>query len=349
MFSTRSDIFLAAALGLASLVAMLTLMLLVLILVLRWLRARALRRAHSFEVRWRPVLMAATVGPVSTDLPALAASDQFAFLKLWNYLHESVHGEASRHLNELARRLKCDEAARRMLEERDRATRLLAILTMGHLQEVSAWQALRRAAASRDTVLSLLAARALVQIDARGSAESLFPLVLSRRDWDIARMARILAPARDACRTLIAEAMLRLAPASRLRALKLIAALRVDLPAHQLDRLIRPTEPPEVIAAALGLVRHPRHVPAMRSLLRHASWRVRCESIAAVARLGEADDVRSLAPLLQDEQWWVRYGAAQALVASPLLRSGELDDMCTTAGPEAKGILSHVIAERSLA
>ena len=46
---------------------------------------------------------------------------------------------------------------------------------------------------------------------------------------------------------------------------------------------------------------------------------------------------------------WVRYGAAQALVASPLLRSGELDELCTTAGPEAKGILSHVIAERSLA
>lgn len=349
MFNTRSDVFLTAALGLAAVVAMLTLMLLGLILALRWLRARALRRAHSFEVRWRPVLMAATVGPPATDLPVLAASDQFAFLKLWNYLHESVHGEASRHLNELARRLKCDDAARRMLEDRDRAERLLAILTMGHLQEISAWQALRRAAANGDTVLSLLAARALIQIDARGGAESLFPLVLSRRDWDIARLARVLAPAREACRTLIAESMLRLAPASRLRALKLIAALRVDLPAHQLDRLMRPAEPPEVIAAALELVRHPRHVPAMRSLLRHDNWRVRCESVAAIARLGEADDVRSLALLLQDDQWFVRYGAARALADSPLLRRGELEEIWANAGPEAQGILSHVIAERSLA
>ncbi len=349
MFSTRSDIFLEAALALAATVAMLTVALLGLIMVLRWRRAHALRRAHAFELRWRPVLMAASVEPAGKDLPALAARDQFAFLKLWNYLHESLHGEASQHLNGLARRLKCDEAARRMLDSRVRAARLLAILTLGHLREASAWQALRSAAAAADTVLSLLAARALIQIDARGGAESLFPLILSRRDWDIARLARILAPARDACRTLIAEVMPRLGYPARLRALKLVAALRADLPAQQLDLLMRPDQPPEVIAAALPLVRHPRHVPAIRGLLRHADWHVRCEGIAAVARLGEADDVRALAPLLQDEHWWVRYGAAQALADSPLLGPGELDELRAAASPEAKGILSHVIAERSLA
>ena len=349
MFSTHSDVFLEAALALAASVAVLALVLLGLILVLRWRRARALRRARSFEARWRPVLMAASLGPADMALPALAARDQFAFLKLWNYLHESLHGEASQHLNDLARRLKCDEAARRMLGGRDRAERLLAILTLGHLREASAWHALRSAASTADTVLALLAARALIQMDARGGAESLFPLVLSRRDWDIARLAHILAPARDACRTLIVEAMPRLSNPSRLRALHLIAALRVDLPARQLDQLMQPDGPPEVIAAALRLACHPRQVPAMQRLLGHANWRVRCEGIAAVARLGAAADVLSLAPLLQDDQWWVRYGAAQALVASPLLRSGELDELCATAGPEAKGILSHVIAERSLA
>lgn len=349
MFSTRSDIFLDAALVMAAGVALLTLMLLSLILVLRWRRARALRRAHAFEIRWRPVLMAASVGHIDTDLPALTAGDQFAFLKLWNYLHESVHGEASQHLNRLARRLKCQEEARRMLDGHHRAARLLAILTLGHLREDSARHALRSAAASNDTVLSLLAARALIQIDANGSAESLFPLVVSRRDWDVARLTRILAPARDACRTLIAESIVRLGNPARMRALDLAAGLRLDLPMRHLALLMRPSEPPEVIAAALRLLRHPQHVPAIRGLLGHTDWRVRCESIAAVARLGDATDVRSFAALLQDEQWWVRYGAARALADSPLLRPGELEELYATASPEAKGILSHVIAERSLA
>ena len=349
MFSTRSDIFLESALVLAACVALLTLLLLGLIVVLRWRRAHEFRRVQSFEKRWRPVLMAASMGPVGGALPALASRDQFAFLKLWNYLHESLHGEASQHLNALARRLKCHEAARRMLDARDRATRLLAILTLGHLRDDAARHALRSAAARPDTVLSLLAARALIQIDAAGGAETLFPLVVSRRDWDIARLSRILAPAREACRTLISESIMRLGQPARMRALELAAALRLDLPSRHLVLLLRPGEPPEAIAASLRLVRHPQHVPAMRALLGHADWRVRCESIAAIARLGEPADVRSLARLLQDEQWWVRYGAAQALVDSPLLRPGELEELCATAGPEAKGILSHVIAERSLA
>ncbi|MBS0339143.1 MAG: HEAT repeat domain-containing protein [Proteobacteria bacterium] len=349
MFSTRSDVFLESALVLAAGIALLTLVLLGLIVVMRWRRARELARSQSFDKRWRPVLMAASMGSVETQLPPLAARDRFAFLKLWNYLHESLHGEASQHLNQLARRLKCHETARRMLDERHRATRLLAILTLGHLREDSARHALRSAAASDDTVLSLLAARALIQIDASGGAESLYPLVVSRRDWDIARLTRILAPARDACGTLIKESIMRLGHPARLRALELATALRLDLPTRHLALLMLPDAPPEEIAAALRLVRHPQHLPALRTLLRHADWRVRSESVAAVARLGEAADVRLLAGLLQDEQWWVRYGAAQALAASPLLRLGELDELCAAASPEARGILSHVMAERSLA
>jgi hypothetical protein len=221
---------LEGALALASAVVALTLLLIVLILVLRWRRVRLQRHIDSFEARWRPILMAAVLAPTSTELPMLAARDQFAFLRLWNYLHESLHGEASQHLNVLARRLKCDAAALRMLHGRGRAARQLAILTLGHLREPAAWHALRGAAASADTMISLLAARALIQIDTRGGAESLLPLMLSRGDWDIARLALVLARARDAFGTLIAEAMPRLAAPSCLRALKLIEALRADLP-----------------------------------------------------------------------------------------------------------------------
>jgi HEAT repeat protein len=113
--------------------------------------------------------------------------------------------------------------------------------------------------------------------------------------------------------------------------------------------MVRPKGPPELIAAALRLLRHPGQLPAARGLLRHPDAHVRSEAIAAVARLGDAADIRALAQLLEDAQWKVRFGAAQALAASPLLRAGELEALrAAAASREAIGVLSHAMAERGL-
>lgn len=350
MSSTVFDSQLRVVLALAAATLMVSLALVGLMLVLRWRRVRSERRAQDFENRWRPMLLAATLMPETAVLPALAARDRFAFLKLWNYLHESVRGEASLHLNALARQLQCDAMARRMLHGRDRAARMLALLTLGHLREATAWRALRATAATGDTVESLLAARALIQIDARGGAQSLMPLVFSRCDWDIARLARMLAPARDATHVLLAEAMPGLSDQCQLRALQLIEALRIELTVRELDLVMHPDKPPRVVAAGLRLVRHPAELPSVRGLLHHADWHIRFEATAALSRIGDAADIRSLVPLLQDAQWQVRYGAARALVNSPLLRASELETLRVgSTDPGAQGILSHVVAERSLA
>ena len=350
MSSTGSESLLRVVLGLAAGTLVLSFVLVGLILVLRWRRVRLERRMQDFESLWRPLLLAATLAPEATELPALAARDQFAFLKLWNYLHESVRGDASRHLNALARQLKCDLAARRMLHGHDRAARMLALLTLGHLRETTAWRALRATAATGDTVESLLAARALIQIDTDGGAQSLMPLVFSRWDWDIARLARMLAPARDATHVLLAEAMPRLSDQGQLRALQLVEVLRIELTVRELDLVMHPDKPSAVVAAGLRLVRHPAQIPAVRGLLHHADWHIRFEAAAALARLGDAADIRSLVPLLEDAHWQVRYGAARALVNSPLLRASELETLRVAAtDPGAQGILSHVVAERSLA
>lgn len=349
MSSISSDPVLVVVLALAALATALVMLLAALILVLRLRLTRRQRHARDVVAKWRPVLLAAVVDPAGVVLPPLPRRDEFDFLKLWNYLHESLRGDASENLSTLARRLHCGELAARMLHDSDRAGRLLAILTIGHLREASAWHALRAAAAARDGVLSLMAARALIQIDARAGAECLLPFVLARHDWEIPRLARMLEPARAAFQGLIAQA-LRGLPAVRLpRALQLAEALRMELPQRSLDRLLQAGQPPEVIAAALRLMRHPSQLPAARARLDHPHWGVRVEAIHALGRLGDAADARQIARLLDDDQWWVRYRAAQTLVGSPLLEPAELSALCTAANSaHAAGVLAHVMAERRL-
>ena len=349
MSSISSDSVLRAVLALAGLAMALTMVLAALIVALRLRLRRRQRHAQEFAAKWRPVLMAAVADPAGAVLPPLQRRDEFAFLKLWNYLHESLRGNASEHLNALARRLHCDESATRMLAGGDRAGRLLAILTIGHLRERSAWHALRAAAAARDGVMSLMAARALIQIDGRAGAECLLPFVLARRDWEIPRLARMLEPARAAFQVLIIQA-LRGLPAERLlRALQLAEALRMELPQRSLGQLMQAGQPPEVVAAALRLVSHPSQLPAVKAQLDHPQWRVRVEAIHALGRLGQAADVRALSRLLDDDQWWVRYRAAHTLISSPLLEPAELAELCAAAhSAHAAGVLAHAMAERRL-
>lgn len=347
MFGISSDLLLGAVLALAGLAMALTMLLAALILALRLRLKRRQRHAQEFVAKWRPVLMAAVVDPAGAVLPPLQRRDEFAFLELWNYLHESLRGDASEHLNALARRLHCDELATRMLGGGDRAGQLLAILTIGHLRERSAWHALRAAAAARDGVMSLMAARALIQIDGRAGAECLLPFVLARRDWEIPRLARMLEPARAAFQVLITQALRGLSTERLLRALQLAEALRMELPRRSLDGLMQAGQPPEVVAAALRLVSDSSQLPAAKALLDHPQWRVRVEAVHALGRVGESADVRQLSRLLDDDQWWVRYRAAQTLVSSPLMGSAELAELCAAANSaHAAGVLAHVMAER---
>src|ERR1043165_8815438 len=58
-----------------------------------------------------------------------------------------------------------DRAAKRLLKAKGLRKRLMAIITLGHLREQSAWDDLAELAQSPHPVVSLSAARALVDID----------------------------------------------------------------------------------------------------------------------------------------------------------------------------------------
>jgi hypothetical protein len=80
-----------------------------------------------------------------------------------------------------------------------------------------------------------------------------------------------------------------------------------------------------------------------------AAWEVRAQAAIALGRLASPEAVAALHHLLADEQWWVRYHAAQALAAI-----GHRGVLCLQATaeeglPDAANMAWGILRERGLA
>src|SRR5687768_14391053 len=224
-----------------------------LIIALRERLKRQEREQKEFKAIWRPALLGALSGPAQYLLPPLRLQDQVAFLKLWNYMQESLRGDATVRLNEIALQLRCDELARRLLRDGNPTERLLAMLTLGHLRDGRAWAALQIVVQTNETIASLTAARAMIQIDPIAGAHHLMPSVLNRPDWEIPQLARMLGEARVTFESLLVPRVAALPPAQKLRGLQLLEVLRTRLPDAVLLGLLNSEKEPTIIAAALRL------------------------------------------------------------------------------------------------
>jgi len=340
-----SDIYLQVALWTGIGAMALTLLVGLQILWLRFASRRLQRREQALTLKWRPLLNAAIAGEELGNLPELAQRDRVLFIKLWLHLQQAVRGEASEGLNGIARRLGCDVDMRALLVRGNRAERLLATLALGHMRDRQSWEALARAAQGDDSASSVHALWALVQIDAARSAEEMAPLLLRRDDWPLSQLANILQNARGEWQLVLALALLRV-PRERLpQALRLVAALRIDLPPAQLRGYLASGEA-EVVLAALRLARSPGVLGLVRGHLESKDWRIRLQAVRALGELGDRSDVARLRALLSDPEWWVRYRAAQALTSLPFLSEDELDELRHGDDRYAADMMAQVAAEK---
>jgi hypothetical protein len=348
-FRPPSDPYLAAALAAGLVACALVVAVASLIVLLRLSSRREQARWDAFVRQWRPALLAAVMAEGDAFvLPRMAWRDRRHFMRLWLYLHESLRGVAAERLNDVARTLGAPELGRRMLVRDRGASRLLAVAALGRLQHRPAWDDLLRTARSQDPVLSVQAARALAHIDPLAAAQQLMPLVLSRLDWDIARVADFLGNARQAYWLLLVRALPTARPREVVRGLRLAVALRLELPMPALNALLEQRRPPAQLCAALPLVREAATAPLVRLLLRHAAWAVREQSVLALGRIATRDDVPLFVAALQDERFEVRMASARALASLPFLRADDLPRLVPDGSP-GQDVVRHVLAEQALA
>nr|WP_041296346.1 HEAT repeat domain-containing protein [Janthinobacterium sp. Marseille] len=324
---------------------------LLLILLLAWLRYSLRRRTQaelSFLARWRPLLLSSLQSSVATVLPSVEKRERIYFLKLWNQLMRSASSnEAVENLIAVAYSVGADRYSRRYLKHGKRVECLLATLTLGHLRDHASWDALVLQTMAADSVTSIHAFQALVQIDAAAAAQQLTPLMLARNDWAISHIAGILQPAHAAFMLPLLEAADEIRAAHLIRSLRLIEALQLPLSHIATLKLLDKENASDTIIAALRIANDASLLPYIRPHLQHPDWRVRGQAAKVLGRIGEHPDVNRLIPLLADAEWWVRYRAAQSLVGIPFLSMAEIELLRNNLSDRfARDMLGQAIAER---
>jgi len=303
-------------------------LLLVGILSLRYIRRNKERRRRAVTETWRP-LLTECVAEVPDTLPPLTTRDHLVLLYLWNHCYESIRGDARANLRELARRTGSDRFAKGLLHARLLRRRLLAIVTLGHLQERSIWNDLTAMLQAENAFLSLVAAKALLHIDASAAVPLIIPVISMRKDWSPLKVVAIFEPAgADIAAEAIAKAACLARPEIGSRLIRHLAATQSRHALPPLRALLQNGSPPDDLLAAclflFGECSDPRDVGTIREHLSHPTWYVRLQAASALGKVGIEDDEAGLIALLNDEHWWVRYRAAEALANLPWMNSQRL-------------------------
>lgn len=310
------------------------LLLFVWILVLRALRRMTERRRRNMVDVWRPLLAESLVEAPAT-LPSIHPRDHVLFLYLWNSMQESIKGEASEQLNDVARRAGMDTVALRLLHTGRLRLQLLAVATLGHLKEASVWDELVRLAHAHNAFLSIEAARAMVRIRPKAAIPLLIPLISTRSDWSPLKVMALLNEAgADLVAIALAQATVSAPPPIAARLIRLLASLRSPSALPIIRQLMNEQKPAEdVIAASLSLFGEcsdPQDLPMVRVYLTHPTWYIRVQAATALGKIGLEEDEARVIGLLGDTHWWVRYRAAEALSKLPSMTEAKMVELQAT-------------------
>ena len=350
IFAAYSDPLLKFMLWFGLAIVGITLLLLVQTVLLRMQLILRQRREQRLVEQWEP-LFAQSMTAVPQILPPIAESDWLAFIKMWNHVQESLHGESKHKLNQLAWACGMSHAAQQLLDQKSMRARLMAVTALGHLQEKNAWAKLESIAEDPHPLLSLTAARALMQIDAKVALAELLPLFTRRHDWPLNKIANMVNEAGpDAVTGPLTQAVESAAPEEFPRLVRLLDAAHSEQALPAIRRILQSATDDRVVSACLQALHDPDDVQLARTYMRHPSWFVRVQAVSALGRIGSKDDRDALIAPLSDSVWWVRYRAAQALAGLPFVTLDEVRQIRDSLTDRfAQDILTQVIAEKQAA
>lgn len=328
LFRSEFDAVTTAALWSIAGVLVTTVILFVYTMSLRIATLAGNRRRARFVREWRNIFAAAMMSSDTASncsLPRLRRADRTDLLDEWNRARSMVEGTAAENLIALAGRTNIPALALGMLNKRRIRPRILAAQTFGHLRDRQRRDDIRELLDHENTALSITAAVALVEIEADFAVPIVVPMIEKRRDWPRNRVAimlrlagseRISEPMYRAIRSADNEGRTYLMQFAQLVEAEVLDAL--------VDDLIRDSNDPGVLNAALKLVSGYKGIPRIAALTQHDAWFVRMQSAKVLGRVGQEEHLSLLESLLDDREWWVRYRAAQAITALPFLGPNQL-------------------------
>lgn len=323
-----------------------TVSLIVYILLFRFIQLWRQSILQRFQKIWRP-LLALCPTTMPDDLPALSSRDHMSMLTLWNHYYNIVHGDATGNLLVLGERLELAYIARMQLLRANKRYQLIGILTLGNLQSREDWPLLDRYIHKPDTSTSLVAMRALFQINPRRALQTMLPYLVSRTDYPTAQVATLLQkiPSDDICPQLTLHMMLSLGQSSS-HLLRLMEACNCSINRQLFTAIAKKLPDDHVISTALSLITDPKALELILPYAQHQRWHIRVHAATAIGRLATREHLPVLLELLTDKEWWVRYRAAQAITNLPFLQHNELTSLMDSIDDRyARDILNQAMAE----
>lgn len=329
-------------------VAALAVLMLVVILVLRQVMQRR-ARVHAAAVEYWRTLLVPEPSPEPETSPPLRDRDMSGFLQAWNEVHDGLQGRTTPYLARLAREVNLENRAARRLN-RGFHTRLVAMIALGNVHSRGSYGHIERYIDDKNPIVSLCAARALMQIDPQRAVSQFVPHIVRRGDWSPGSIATILseAGAKNVERELAGAALqanVDIAP----RLVRFLAGVSPEAAAPIIRKMLESSADERLISTCLQVMSRPQDLDLVRPLLAHQRWHVRMQAAVTLGRLGQPGDEQRLVPILADPQWWVRYRAAQALHGMPFIGTDGLRQIQAGAGDKyARDIIQQVLAEHAM-
>lgn len=315
-----SDQVLIIALYATAIASAITVVLILMIGMFRWMFHVQSKRDESFAREWQPILAQVILGSPMTGPSDLSPPRELTLLRLWNYWHESLSGQANDRLKQFALACGCDHVALKLAQRGNRAQQLLSAITLGNFRHEQAWPFLWEMVVRKDQILSLRAARALLQIQPERAIRELLHMILRRQDWELSVLANIIKKSRDAFRDQLVGHWSELTVDERERAFRLCASMNVSLPQDLVQGVLKMDVDVVLLTAALlwlERLKDPSHHSQVSALLNHSHACVRAQAVQTLGALATASDVTLMLEMLHDNDAQTRLLAARGLGRMP--------------------------------
>lgn len=304
------------------LTAALTLILIVFICLFRWIFNAERQSYEIFSNQWFPILAGVIMGETPKIPKELNQTDKLILLRLWNYWHQSIAGDASGRLKKFISEIGCNAVALNLIQKGNRAQKLLSSISLGNLNDSSAWEHLKLLVETDDQIVSLHAARAMLQLNSERAINELMPMILGRAKWDMSVLTHILKQSRAIFENEIIKGWVTFDEVQQIRALKLCVSLDLYLTEEMLRQLLQINHGAPLLNATLKLLERLQN-PAYRlqiiQLFDHPSSSVRAQAVRAHSAIADPRDIEILVEMLYDNDSLTRNYAALTLSQSSSL------------------------------
>lgn len=277
------------------------------------------------------------------------------FLEEWNYIHESLEGEAKLGLNELVNSLDLYDNVIALAHSSHIDRQLIAINTLGNMKAVQAYDDICAIAGYHDPILSSWAWRALTRIDTERLLANDLNMIVSRSDWSPIFVAEVL---HEIDADLLSQPLCGLvsecfnAGTEERQMSRMISYLGfTHISDHRplVEQMMDEASEKEVLIACLRLIEGDHSLARVRQLAHDERWEIRLQAVLTLGRLGHDEDVDILIAALDDPDWWVRYRSASALLQMPSMSDARIAGITTSLPNQfAREILMQVQAEMEL-